>query len=64
MSQANLITVREMAKKLNCHPETIRRMLRKQELHGGIKMGSDWRIDQDAAIISLSHSSSDTTKNN
>jgi excisionase family DNA binding protein len=57
MSQQRLITVREMAEKLNCHPETVRRMLRNREIRG-VKMGSDWRIDQEKAILSLSHSDS------
>ena len=63
MSQPSLITVREMAEKLNCHPETVRRMLRSREIRG-VKMGSDWRIDQEKAILSLSHSKNDTTKYN
>ena len=40
-----MLTVHEAAKRLNVHPETIRRMIRRGEL-GAMKIGHVYRIDE------------------
>jgi excisionase family DNA binding protein len=43
-----LLTIEQAAEKLQMHPETVRRLLRKREIPG-VKLGRrEWRIPADA----------------
>jgi excisionase family DNA binding protein len=53
MSRERLASVGDMAAKLSCSPETVRRMLRTGEIPG-IKVGADWRVDPRAVELALS----------
>ena len=44
MSQ--LLTLGEVAKRINVHPETVRRWLKEGRIRG-IRIGRDWRFDPD-----------------
>lgn len=47
--------VKEVARKLNCDVETLRRRLRAGTLPG-IRIGNEWRVDPDAVVLALSNS--------
>lgn len=47
--------VRAIAKQLSCSQETVRRMLRKNEIPG-CKVGREWRADPEQVILALSQS--------
>ncbi len=53
MSDNNLVTVTEMAKQLNCHPDTVRRMLRNGEIPR-VKVRNTYRMDPEKVILALS----------
>lgn len=50
---AKYVPVKQLAKDLACCQETVRRMLRAGEIPG-VKVGKDWRVDQQQAIAALS----------
>lgn len=53
-----LVTVHVVARTLGCSRDTVRRMLRAQQIPG-IKIGPgqrDWRVDLDAVLIAMSSS--------
>ncbi len=45
--QDNIMTVRELAEFLHCHPSTIYHLLRQGKLPA-FKVGSDWRFSREA----------------
>jgi len=45
--QDDIMTVRELAEFLHCHPSTIYRLLQQGKLPG-FKVGSDWRFSREA----------------
>lgn len=51
-----LITTQELARRLACSQETIRRKAR-EELIPSIKVGSDYRFDPDKVTLALSRGS-------
>ena len=46
-TQGDIMTVRELAEFLHCHPSTIYRLLRQRKLPA-FKVGSDWRFSREA----------------
>jgi len=52
--EKKLVTVPQMAQKLGCCHETVRRMLRKEEIPG-VKVRRNWRMDQEQVAIALSN---------
>jgi excisionase family DNA binding protein len=44
MKESNLMTVRELAQYLRCHPATIYKLLKKGKIPA-FKVGSDWRFN-------------------
>lgn len=57
------VTTHEMARTLSCSRETVRRMCRTAVIPC-VKVGKDWRIDPEKAILSLSHTPPDATDRN
>jgi excisionase family DNA binding protein len=57
------VPIGDIARKLSCSPETIRRLCRSGELPC-VKVGRDWRIDPEQVTLSLSHSRTIATKRN
>lgn len=55
-SNGRYIPVSELASRLSCSDETIRRQCRDGRIPA-IKVGRDWRVDADKAILSLSKES-------
>jgi len=53
MAEENLVTVNEMAKRLNCSPDTIRRMIHNGEIPN-VKMPGSYRMDPEKVILALS----------
>ncbi len=41
----NLFTINTAAARLDCHPETLRRIIRRGELTA-VKVGSKWRVSE------------------
>ena len=58
----NYIPVKELASKLKCSEETIRRLIRSKQLPA-IKIGHDYRIDENTLQLSLGTSSKTTGRN-
>ena len=56
------VPVADLAKKLSCSRETVRRMLRAGEI-SGLKVGKDWRVDPAAAILALSQGATPAKSN-
>lgn len=48
------VTVAQFAAQVHCSEQTVRRLLRAGDVPG-IKLGHDWRVDQEGAIIRLSN---------
>ena len=48
------VKVSEMAKELGCSDQTIRRMLKRNEIPG-VKVGRDWRLQPEKVVIALSN---------
>jgi excisionase family DNA binding protein len=46
------VPVRDLARKLSCSPETLKRQLRDGTIPG-TKVGRDWRVDPEAVKIAL-----------
>ncbi len=49
MSDIQLLTVEEAALALAVHPETVRRMIRRNELHA-VKVAGKWRVPRSALL--------------
>jgi excisionase family DNA binding protein len=47
MKESTLMTVREVAEHLRCHPATIYKLLKKRKIPA-FKVGSDWRFNPKA----------------
>jgi hypothetical protein len=48
---AAYLTAKDLADKLNMHPETIRRLARAGLIRGAVRIRRDWRFAPDWAIL-------------
>lgn len=48
------VTVKDVARELSCHRETILRLLRLGRIPG-VKIGRYWRLDRRAVVLALSN---------
>jgi excisionase family DNA binding protein len=49
----NLFNINTAAARLDCHAETVRRLIRRGELQA-VKVGSKWRVSETALVAYLS----------
>lgn len=57
------VTTHDLARTLSCSRRTVRRLCLTQAIPC-IKVGRDWRIDPEKAILALSHTAPKGTKGN
>lgn len=50
MEKVGMITVKQVAAKLGCSPQYVRRLLGQGRIQGGVKLGRDWAIPLDFKV--------------